>query len=305
MAVPPFKNFLLPALKRYADGQVHSVKEVESKLADDLNLSEADREELLESGIQTRLHNRVHWAHSYLSKSKLIDRVERSRYRIAERGRQLLAEGLTEISPALLRELYEEFRKFVTPKTSTPDSTPSASRAEEDSGTPEESLESNYMTLRSTLIQQLLDQVKSSTPAFFERLVVELLVAMGYGGSRADAGKAVGRSGDGGIDGIIKEDRLGLDAVYIQAKRWDSVVGRPVVQAFVGALAGRKATKGVLITTSGFSAEAKTYAESISQKVILIDGAQLADYMIEFGIGVTTTARYEVKRIDSDFFEEV
>jgi restriction system protein len=309
MAIPPFKDFLLATLKNYSDRQVHTIVDVQNRLADDFDLSDADRTEMLESGFQTRLNNRVQWAHTYLSRSKLLERVKRSQYRISDRGRALLDEKPREVSPALLKERYSEFREFVSPNRTggselAPGPDVSTSASEAGPGTPEERLESNYRALRVALAQQLVDQLKASSPSFFERVVVELLVAMGYGGSRADAGKAVGRSGDGGIDGIIKEDRLGLDAVYIQAKRWDSQVGRPIVQGFVGALAGRKAHKGILITTSSFSQEARRYVEDIPQKVILIDGAQLAEYMMDFGVGVATTATYAVRRIDSDFFEE-
>lgn len=305
MAVPAFKEFLLPTLKRYGDSSEHTLGELLKSLGDDFGLSDTDRAEMLESGMQTRLHNRVAWAHVYLAKAKLLDRVARSRYRITEKGKKLLVSKPVEITPAFLRDNYPEFRDFASSASrATEGDTGASPPNDESASTPEERLEAGYQTLRLQLAQQLLDRIKTCSPAFFERLVIDLLVAMGYGGSRIDAGKAVGRVGDGGIDGIIKEDRLGLDAIYIQAKRWESSVGRPIVQAFVGALAGRKANKGVLITTSLFTQDAKAYVDGISQKVTLIDGAQLAEFMIDSGVGVTPAATYSVKRVDSDYFEE-
>jgi restriction system protein len=171
-----------------------------------------------------------------------------------------------------------------------------------DEKTPEEILETTYQSLRNNLAQELLERVKKAPAKFFENLVVDLLVAMGYGGSRKDAGQVLGQTGDGGIDGIIKEDKLGLDVVYIQAKKWDGTVGRPTVQGFAGALMGKKANKGVLLTTSQFSQDAKGYAESIGQKIVLIDGEQLAQFMIDYGIGVTVQQSYTVKRVDLDYF---
>ena len=170
--------------------------------------------------------------------------------------------------------------------------------------TPREVMESGYQEMRRDLSQELLNRIKSSPPRFFEQLVVDLLVAMGYGGSRIDAGEAVGQSGDGGVDGIIKEDKLGLDAIYLQAKRWENTVGRPVVQAFAGSLDGYRARKGVLITTSQFSPDAKDYVSRIEKKIVLIDGEELAKLMIDYNIGVATDAAYEIKRLDTDYFEE-
>jgi restriction system protein len=303
MAIPQFKYFLLPVLSCYADGSEHSVGELITRLGDHFSLPESDRAEMLDSGIQTRLHNRVAWAHSYLSKARLIDRVGTSRYRVTDRGKELLTNPPDVLTPAYLSDRYPEFAAFVTPKQKSSNE-PSLSTEREDEATPEEQLESAYKSLRTDLAQRLIDQVKRCSPAFFERLVVDLLVAMGYGGSRADAGKAVGQSGDGGIDGIIKEDRLGLDIVYIQAKRWEGNVGRPHVQAFVGALAGRQASKGVMITTSKFTDDAIRYANSVQQKIVLIDGDSVSNYMIDFDVGVTTSANFVVKKLDSDYFEQ-
>jgi restriction system protein len=169
--------------------------------------------------------------------------------------------------------------------------------------TPEERMATAYQTLRADLQADLIEQVKSASPPFFERLVVDLLLAMGYGGSRQDAGRAIGKSGDGGIDGIIKEDKLGLDVIYIQAKRWEGTVGRPEVQKFAGALQGHRASKGVFITTSSFTREAEEYANAINTKLILINGAVLTELMIDHNVGVATTGTYELKRVDADYFE--
>jgi restriction system protein len=303
MPVPAFKDYLLPTLKSYSDGQTRKLSETVTPLADHFHLSDADRSEMLESGAQTRHVNRVAWAHVYLAKAKLLERVARAKYSLTGRGREVLGMSLAEITPSFLRQRFPEFATFATAHTNSQPGSGSDTSEPEATKTPEEVLDGSYQTLRAELAAQLLDVVKQSSPAFFERLVIDLLVAMGYGGSRIDAGRAVGQSGDGGIDGIIKEDRLGLDAVYVQAKRWEGNVGRPVVQAFVGALAGRKANKGVLITTSGFSTDAKLYAETIPQKLVLIDGEQLTQYMIDFGVGVATASTYVVKKLDSDYFD--
>jgi restriction system protein len=194
---------------------------------------------------------------------------------------------------------YQAFKSRTRERARAP-----VTAGEIDQTTPEEMLESGYQALRSTLAADILQLVKGVSPAFFERLVMQLLLKMGYGGTRDDAGQVVGKSGDGGIDGIINEDRLGLDVIYIQAKRWDGDVGRPEIQKFVGALAGNKASKGVFITTSGFSKEARAYAGQVNSKVVLIDGAMLADLMIDYNIGVSTRETYEIKRVDSDFFAE-
>jgi restriction system protein len=200
---------------------------------------------------------------------------------------------------------FPEFQEFHSPKKLANGESPASDRQEESSETPEELLASGYLKLRKQLEADLLARVKSCAPNFFERLVVRLLTTMGYGGSLADAGKAIGKSGDGGIDGVIKEDKLGLDLLFIQAKRWDSnAVGRPEIQKFVGALYGRKAKKGIFLTTSTFSKEARSYAEGLDSRVILIDGEQLAELMFDYGIGVSTANSYLVKRMDSDFFED-
>ena len=241
------------------------------------------------------------WARTYLKKAGLLKDPKRGEFRITERGRQVLAGGHGNIGVRFL-EQFEEFKKFKTARRiPRPDAAAKLDLPEE---TPEEALQAAYQTLRNSVASDLLDQVRRSSPAFFERLVVDVLVAMGYGGSRTEAGQAIGHAGDEGIDGIIKEDRLGLDIIYIQAKRWENTVGRPEVQRFAGALQGKRARKGVFITTSSFSREARDYADNIDTKVILITGTRLAELMIDYGVGVTTDATYEVNRIDADYFDD-
>lgn len=293
---------MLPLLKLASDGKEHDALEADDALAAALGLSEADRNELLPSGRQGKFHNRASRATTYLRKAVLLESAGRGRFRITSRGRDVLERNPSSITRKFLLE-FPEFRDFSRRSQSLAEEV--GSLPDEDQGeTPQETLESAYQRLRGELAQELLDRVKNCSPRFFERLVVELLVAMGYGGSRRDAGEAIGQSGDAGIDGIIKEDKLGLDVVYIQAKRWDHPVGRPLVQAFAGALEGQRARKGVLITTSSFTSEAKNYVGIIERKIVLLDGEQLAQLMIDHGVGVNEMASYVVKRVDQDYFEE-
>ena len=300
MAVPAFNEYLLPTLRACNDGAEHTVSQLVETLAQHFALTPEDLAEMLPSGAQPRHQNRVYWARTYLAKAALLEAPARGRVRITARGKELLATNPPRIDRTMLIK-YPEFRMFAQ-HTTTPDAPATAVSA--DVETPEERLESNYQSLRDELSEQLLAQIKKLPPVFFERLVVDVLVAMGYGGSRVDAGKAVGQTGDGGIDGIIKEDRLGLDIVYLQAKRWENTVGSPAVRDFVGSLVGHSANKGVLITTSRFSKEASEYAHRIPQKVVLIEGEQLAGLMMDFGVGVTTANTYVVKKIDLDYFGE-
>jgi restriction system protein len=301
MPVPAFNNYLLPVLRYALDGSEHTIAEVADAMAQHFKLSDSDVAEVLPSGTQPRHQNRVYWARTYLAKAGLLDATGRGRFKITQRGRDLLAQNPNKIDRNTLIQ-YPEFRAFSQQTGAAPSSATTVQH--EETETPEERLEATYQSLRAELGDRLLAQVKKATPAFFERLVVDVLVAMGYGGSRLDAGKAVGQSGDGGIDGIIKEDRLGLDIVYVQAKRWESAVGSPAVRDFVGSLVGHSANKGVLITTSRFSKDAEDYAKKIPQKVVLIDGTQLAGLMIDFGVGVTTSTTYAVKKLDLDYFGE-
>jgi restriction system protein len=268
-------------------------------LAREFSLSPEELRELLPSGKQTVFYSRVGWAKTYLAKAKLIDKVRRSHYVMTSRGREVLNENPPEIKNEFLAQFPEftEFRRREAQKEAQ-----SEKEIYREEKTPEEVLEEAYAELRENLAQELLDIVRKSTPAFFERLVVELLVRMGYGGSHREAARAVGQVGDEGIDGIIDQDRLGLDTIYIQAKKWDQCVGRPEIQKFVGALAGKRAKKGVFITTSSFSQEAVRYVSTIEAKIVLIDGKRLAELMIDYGVGVTPVTTYQLKRVDSDYF---
>lgn len=225
-----------------------------------------------------------------------------NRCKITERGIKLLNQSPSEINVKFLKQ-FPEFVQFISPKKDNNDFEQGIEEILDT--TPQESIEFGYQKIRKDLEIDLLNRVKSCSADFFERLLVDLLVKMGYGGSRRDAGKAIGKSGDGGIDGIIKEDKLGLDIVYIQAKRWDNtVVGRPEIQKFVGALHGQRARKGVFITTSKFSQEAREYVSVIDSKIVLIDGQQLAQFMIDNNVGVSTVSTYEIKKLDSDYFTD-
>jgi len=263
------------------------------------NLSDQERNELLPSGQQAIFNNRVGWARTYLKKAGLIEAPRRAYNRITARGLDVLKQKPEKIDVSYLSQ-FDEFREFKALRHEKTDET----EIESNNKTPQEVLESAYQKIRTELADSLLERLKICSPAFFERLVVEVIVKMGYGGTRQDAGKAIGKAGDGGIDGIIKEDKLGLDTIYIQAKRWENIVGRPEIQKFVGALTGQRAKKGLFITTADFSAEAKEFVSRIDTKIVLIDGEMLADLMIEHNVGMSTIAAYELKKIDLDYFAE-
>ena len=271
MSIPDYQTIMLPLLRFLADEQEHSLRETIDSLAGQFKLSDAERRELLPSGQQPVFHNRVGWARTYMKKALLLEATRRGYFRITQRGLHVLRQSPAKIDVQFL-DRFEEFRQFRTVKRELGQEKEDAEP--EHQKTPEEALESAYQNLRDTLANDLLQQIKSSPPSMFERIVVELLVKMGYGGSRQDAGKAIGQSGDEGIDGIIKEDRLGLDIIYIQAKRWENTVGRPEIQKFAGALQGQRAKKGIFITTSSFSKDAHEYASRIDSKIVLIDGSQ-------------------------------
>ena len=302
MAVPDYQSFMLPLLQFAADGLEHNQRETKDALSRHFNITESDRREMLPSGRQTRFDNRIAWANVYLRKAGFLESTKRGHFRITERGQEILKMNPDRIDVKfLVKNGDPEFCRFHRPSRQNEN--------HDDPGidavrTPREIMDAGYQEMRRDLSEELLKRIKSSSPLFFEHLVVELLVAMGYGGSRQDAGEAVGGSGDGGVDGIINEDRLGLDAIYLQAKRWEGTVGRQVVQAFAGSLDGHRARKGVLITTSQFSQEALDYVTRIEKKIVLIDGEKLAELMIDYGIGVTIDVNYEIKRLDADYFEE-
>jgi restriction system protein len=302
MAIPDFQTIMLPLMRHCQDGQEHSISDTVEALGKQFNLTDEERKALLPSGVQEVFRNRVAWAKSHLKMAGLLANPRRGIYQITTRGQELLTKPPTAINLRFLNQ-FPEYVAFRTARKQ---------RAEEQEDTetnhsatpPEESLELAYTKIRDDLAADILQRLKTCSPTFFERLVVEVIVKMGYGGSRQDAGKAIGKSGDGGIDGMIKEDKLGLDAIYIQAKRWENTVGRPEIQKFVGALTGQRARKGLFITTADFSGEAHDYVSRIETKVVLIDGETLAQLMIDHNVGVSTITTYELKKIDTDYFTE-
>ena len=305
MAIPDYQTLMLPVLKLAADGGEHKFSHAVELLAGEFSLSTKERNELLPSGSQAVFNNRVGWARSYLKQAGLLSSPKRGFFTLTPKGAALLAKNPERVDISIL-EQYPEFLEFRNRKkdkgeNEKPEETSAVSAS---SQTPEDALASAYSTLRKDLESEILSSVREASPSFFERLVVDLLVRMGYGGNRQDAGKALGKSGDGGIDGIINEDRLGLDVIFIQAKRWEGTVGRPEIQKFAGALQGQRARKGVFITTSSFTKEAQEYASLIESKIILIDGDHLSRLMAEHNVGVSTVGQYEVKKLDSDYFNE-
>lgn len=301
MAIPDYQSIMLPFLEFIEDKDEHSFRETVDGLAKGFQLTDEEQKELLPSGQQEIFSNRVGWARTYLKKSGLVMSTRRGYFKITDKGIDVLNRKPEKINVQFL-EQFQEFRDFRALRHKKEDEEKEDQEIIET--TPEEALETAYQRLRDDLAIELLQQIKSSSPSQFEKLVVELLVKMGYGGSRHDAGKAIGKSGDEGIDGIIKEDRLGLDIIYIQAKRWESTVGRPEVQKFAGALQGQRARKGIMITSSTFSHDANDYASRIDSKIVLIDGQRLAQLMIDNNLGVSPLATYEIKRLDSDYFAE-
>jgi restriction system protein len=306
MAIPDYQTLMLPVLTVAAEGETR-VPVAAQLIADRLGLSEDEREEMLPSGKQRLLHNRVHWAKFYMSKAGLIESPKRGAFVASPAGLALLATKPGRIDVETLKtfpafaEFYGQAGSGAEPGQGSPTVAATTSDA-----TPEEQIDAAHAVLTAALQAELLQRVLEQSPSFFERLIVDLLVSMGYGGSHDDAARQLGKSGDGGIDGVIDEDRLGLDRIYVQAKRYaaGSSVGRPEVQGFVGSLVGLGATKGVFVTTSAFSKQALDYARSLQQRVILIDGLRLTDLMTEFGVGVRTARVIEVKRLDEDFFAE-
>jgi restriction system protein len=301
MPIPDFQTIMLPLLQLSGDGQTHYIHDAVNELSKHFSLSEEEKTKLLPSGQQPVFYNRVGWARTYLKKAGLLVDPRRGYFQITDKGKSVLDESPARIDMAYLKRFpeYIEFRQTVREK--------SEEDSEEDDLeglTPEEALEDAYQRIRRDLADELLEYVLKSTPGFFEKLVVELLVNMGYGGSQRDAARAVGQSGDEGIDGIIDEDRLGLDTIYVQAKKWksDNSVGRPEIQKFVGALQGKRAKKGIFITTSRFTDDAHQYAQGIETKVVLIDGQRLTDLMIDSGVGVSSSTAYEIKSLDTDYF---
>ncbi|TVP69069.1 MAG: restriction endonuclease [Leptolyngbya sp. LCM1.Bin17] len=301
MTIPDYQSIMLPLMKMAADGQEYSLREAIENLAQHFRLSDDERQEMLPSGRQATFDNRVGWARTYLKKAGLLKSTRRGYFQITERGKTVIQSNPPSINIKFLDQ-FDEFLEFRNVKREQ-------SEIEDESdlnqdNTPEENLESIIQGLNQDLASDLLEKIKTCSPSFFETLVIDVLVKMGYGGTRKDASKIVGRSGDGGIDGTINEDRLGLDIIYVQAKRWENPVGRPEIQKFAGALQGFRAKKGIFISSSSYTNEARDFVSRIDSKIILIDGQTLAQYMIEFGVGVSTREIYQLKKIDFDYFTE-
>lgn len=292
---------MLPLLQLLVDEKEHSLQESIEYLAEKFKLSDEERKELLPSGRQSAFDNRVAWARTYMKKAGLLESTRRGYFRITERGFKIINKNPQDINVKFL----EQFSEFIDFKNNSKLENKSENNQSEliSNQTPEEDIETAIQKLNQDLATDII-QIKKSSPAFFEKLVVDLLLKMGYGGTRKDAGQTVGRSGDGGIDGIINEDRLGLDVIYIQAKRWENSVGRPEIQKLAGTLQGFRAKKGIFITSSTFTKEARDFVSRIDSRIILIDGQNLAQLMIEHNVGVTPFVSYEVKKIDSDYFTE-
>jgi restriction system protein len=305
MTVPDYQSLMLPVLLASTIGEVR-IGDAVDRLADQLNLTPEDRAQLLPSGKQTLLGNRVHWAKTYLTKAGLLESTRRGHFRITERGQQVIASPPSRIDNEFLNQ-FAEFRQFK--EKSANDAAqgaqliepPLVSRAE----TPDEVMRAAHKQVEISLGQDLLDRIRSAPPAFFERLIVNLLLGMGYGGSAADAGRAIGRSGDDGVDGVIDQDALGLDRVYIQAKRYaaGNSIGAGATRDFFGSLDRHKATKGLFVTTSTFSPSAKETTEFLSKRIVLIDGENLAKLMIRYNVGCRIEEVLHIKKVDEDFFE--
>jgi len=301
MMIPDYQACMLPLLKFVSDKNEHNMKEVIDHFNNLFDLTDEEKTRMLPSGLQSVIMNRAGWARTYLKKAGLIEQPKRAFFQITQRGLDLLNEGIKEINIKVL-DRYEEFKAFRAKKIDQIEDDKNEIRS--DIKTPEESIEIGFQRLNDSISEDIIIKVKECSPSFFEKLVVDLFIKMGYGGSLKDAGHVIGKSGDGGIDGIIKEDKLGLDVIYIQAKRWENVVGRPEIQKFAGALLGQKAKKGIFITTSWFTAEAKDFVKGLDNKIILIDGEMLAELMLEYNLGVSIYKSYNLKRVDSDYFIE-
>lgn len=303
--IPSYEEIMLPLLKMLSDGQEHSLQHADDFLSEQFNLTEQERRELLPSGQQPIFRNRLGWARTYMKKAGLLTTPKRAHFKITKQGFELLKEKPLKITSQFLTRYqgFVDFKSIKKTKNNGEDSEENHYEISTDK-TPEESLEYAYQKLRSELAKEVIDVVKSCSPTFFEKLIIDLLIRMGYGGSRKDAGQALGKSGDGGIDGIVKEDKLGLDTIYLQAKRWENSVPVKEIRDFTGALASKKARKGIFITTSTFPPSVYEFVTQVEYKIVLIDGEQLANLMIENNVGLTTINEYQVKRIDTDYFEE-
>lgn len=309
MTIPDYQTLMLPLLKAVGDKKVHQIRDLYKVLSDEFKLSEDEREKRLPSGRETYIKNRISWARTYLRKAGLVSSPAKGQVKITTKGIEVLDSNISKIDNRYLRK-FEGFVKF-RPRSSDKVSkirkqepNHETTAAEDDSrSTPEENIDSAYLALRDALVSDLIEEIKRSGPYFFERLVIDLMLGMGYGGSREDAGQATQATNDDGIDGIINEDKLGLDTIYLQAKRWNKTIHRPEIDKFIGALTRKRAKKGVLITTSKFSDGALSAAQDLDMNLVLIDGQRLAELMVEYNIGVSTREIYEIKNIDFDYFD--
>ncbi len=304
MPIPDFQTLMRPLLEAYAGGGERPISEVREALGARFELTDEERAERLPSGLARTFDNRVGWAATYLYRVGLLARPRRSVYAITQRGREVLAANPERIDLSVLSQFPEfaEFRKASATRRQKSHTRAELEPAVAETATPEERIDAAYQELREALIAEVRDRIAAISPTAFEDLVLDVLHAMGYGDGTEDSRLRTGHSGDAGIDGVIREDRLGLDVVYVQAKRWEATVGRPVVQGFVGALQGARASKGIIFTASAFSSDARHFADSVSPRVILVDGERLATLMIDYNVGVSERETYPVKRIDSDYF---
>jgi len=306
MSVPGYQDFMLPLIKIAADGKEKSISEAMDTLAFQMHISKTDQELMLPSGTQTQYYNRISWAITYLAKSLLLEKTGRGRFKITPRGAEVFSKSPARIDNNFLNQ-FPEYKQFKTKKAEKAWESRRAAdlpTLSADPGiTPEERLEAAYVELRDSLADDLQRRVRAGSPKFFEHLVIRLLVAMDYGGGQVDRAEVTGKSGDDGIDGIIREDRLGLDMVYVQAKKWDNSVGPGEIDKFVGSLMRKKASKGVFITSGTFTEGALRAAKEAAVKVRLIDGDELAELMIDYSVGVAAADSYVVKKVDTDFFE--
>lgn len=300
--LPTYEELMLPVLRLIGEGK-QTIAECLPALQRQFALSDEQMELPLPSGGKTYITNRAHWARTYMKHAGLVEPIKRAHYMLSPAGQALLRTNPTAIDKDMLKT-YPAFAAWLSKDNTVATAIQGASEEPDTSETPQELIESAFKVLHDALAEELLEHLLLSTPAHFEQVIVDLLIAMGYGSGRAEMGRAIGKSGDGGIDGIINEDKLGLDAVYVQAKRYkpENTIGRPAVQAFVGSLTGERAKKGVFVTTSAFTKDAWDYVGRIEQRVVLIDGARLARLMIDHGVGVRTSATYVIRRIDEDYF---
>lgn len=302
MSIPTYEECMLPLMKIAEDGKEHLFKDAIDEISKQFNLTDSERQELLPSGSAFVINSRAGWARTYLTKAGLLLKTKRGYFQISDEGKKFLEKKTKYINSKMLQE-FDSFNEFQAKEKSNSGSVQKDELIEHNV-TPHELIENGYSTIKNELSNELLVLIKSITPSQFEKLVVALLVKMGYGGSIKEAATVVGKTGDEGIDGIIKEDKLGLDVIYIQAKKWEGSISRPEIQKFAGALLGKKAKKGIFITTSNFTNEARSYAANIDAKIVLIDGKQLTELMIENNLGVSIQDVYTIKRIDSDYFDE-